>query len=110
MPWANDRRARDHSNATYGADWRKARLACLKRCRWRCEIRLDGCRGAASQVDHIVPVSQGGGHDQANLRGACASCHARVTARQGNAASGNGRRGGGRRDPDPPSSSRIIWE
>jgi hypothetical protein len=52
----------------------------MERCRWRCEIRLDGCQGAASEVDRIGPVSQGGTHDLGNLRGACRSCHARTTA------------------------------
>ena len=117
MPWKNDRAARDRSNATYGADWRKARLKCLQRCQWRCEIRLAGCQGAASQVDHITPVSQGGTHDQSNLRGACKSCHAKVTAQQGGGFR-SGRRTAADPKPtprtdwsrDPPSTSRIIWE
>ena len=105
MPWKKTPASRQSDNRNYGADWKRARLACLKRCKWRCEIRLDGCQGAASQVDHIVPVSQGGHHDQANLRGACSACHARITAQQG-----GGYRQGGRRGGDPPSTSRIIWE
>jgi len=83
MPWRNDEAARRHTSATYGAAWRRARAECLRRAKWRCQIRLEGCQGAASQVDHITPVSEGGTHDQSNLRATCTACHAKVTAQQG---------------------------
>lgn len=104
MTWRKTPADRQRDNANYGADWRRARLACLRRCNWRCEIRLDGCQGAASQVDHIVPVSQGGGHDQGNLRGACRSCHAKVTAQQG-----GGYRNGNRAPADPAPRPSTQW-
>lgn len=103
MPWRNDDAARKHSNATYGQAWRRARAECLRRAAWRCQLRLEGCQGAASQADHVIPVSQGGGHEQGNLRAACAACHAKVTAQQG----GGWRNGRARGDPDP--APRTRW-
>ena len=32
---------------------------------------------------HIVPLSQGGTHDEANLMALCTSCHSEITAREG---------------------------
>ena len=84
----------------YGAAWSRARLACLQAARWRCEIRLGGCAGTASEVDHV----DGAGNDphHRNLRAACKPCHAKVTAQQGH----DGRRGSstGR---DPPCTPRT---
>jgi len=102
MPWANDAEARRHSSATYGAAWRKASAACLKRDNWRCQLRLPGCQGAASHADHKTPVSQGGTDDLANLQAVCKSCHAIKTAREG---------GGWRRSApkDPAVQQRTAW-
>lgn len=36
----------------------------------------------AVEVDHINPVSAGGGDDDDNLRGLCRECHADITAKQ----------------------------
>jgi 5-methylcytosine-specific restriction endonuclease McrA len=105
MPWDTSPEKRRRDSRVYGAGWRRARLACLRRCRWRCEIRLPGCQGAASEVDHIVPVAAGGTHDQANLRGACGACHAKVTAQQG----GGYRRGrNGGDDPSPRPGTQWL--
>lgn len=69
----------------YGrADWRRARLECLRRANWRCEIRLTGCQGGASQADHIYGLANDPKHE--HLRAACVSCHRIVTSRQANAA------------------------
>ena len=85
----------------YGAAWKKARLACLRRARWRCEIRIEGvCTGAASEVDHIDGIANDPHHR--NLRAACTPCHRHVTARQ---------HGGpqGKRDGDPEPRPRTSW-
>jgi 5-methylcytosine-specific restriction enzyme A len=103
MPWPSDRESQRRSSTTYGAAWRRARDQCLHRAGWQCQIRLDGCQGAASQADHIIPVSQGGKHEQGNLRAACRSCHAKVTAQQG----GGYRRGQTR---DPACQPRTTWD
>ena len=36
----------------------------------------------AVQVDHIVPLSQGGGDEYSNLQGICLPCHKDKTARE----------------------------
>lgn len=98
MPWANDPDARRKSDATYGTpEYRRARLACLKAARWKCQIRLEGCQGAASQADHVDQAANDPHHQ--NLRAACRSCHAKVTADQGNRAK--------RHDPAP--QPRTKW-
>lgn len=102
MPWSNSPGDRRRSAQTYGSAWRKARDAAMRRAHGRCELRLDGCIGAASEVDHIVGVADGGGHDQSNLRPVCGPCHAKRTAQQG-----GGFRSG--RRTDPPAQPRTQW-
>ena len=55
--------------------WPALRLACLKRDRWVCQL----CGGRATDADHIVPRSAGGGDDLSNLRALCHPCHLRAT-------------------------------
>ena len=51
--------------------------------------RSDGlcyiCRGIASEVDHIIPVSRGGTHDLENLAMICVDCHKRKSAAEAGA-------------------------
>jgi 5-methylcytosine-specific restriction endonuclease McrA len=101
MPWPTDPAARRRSNATYGADWRRKRRAQLERDRWRCQLRLEGCQGAASEVDHILGAQADPQHTA--LRSVCKSCHRKRTGQQGNSAS----RGAA---PDPePLQHRTQW-
>jgi len=52
--------------------WKELRLEVLKRDLWRCHW----CGGQANEVDHVVPVSQGGARwDPANLVAACGTCN-----------------------------------
>lgn len=39
-------------------------------------------RAESVQVDHIVPLSHGGGDEYANLQGICIACHKDKTARE----------------------------
>jgi 5-methylcytosine-specific restriction endonuclease McrA len=89
MPWPAAKKS-----PAYGTPaWKRARLECLRRARWRCEIRTEGiCIGTASQADHILGLEHDPHHTQ--LRAACKPCHAKITAQQGHDA----RRGG--TDPD----------
>ena len=101
MPWRGY-----PSSPEYGkAAWKRARADCLKAAKWRCQLRLDGCRGAASEVDHIYGLASDPNHQ--HLRAVCKSCHGKITAQQGNDAKGSRP---GRTAPDPDSTSRIIWE
>ena len=38
---------------------------------------------AAQEVHHIVPLAEGGTHDEDNLMALCKSCHSRITVREG---------------------------
>ena len=78
--WQNTPEKRRRDSQVYGADWRRARAKALERAGRRCEQ----CRsGMSLSVDHIVPVSQGGTHDQGNLMVLCRTCHAAKTATEG---------------------------
>src|SRR5262245_25658833 len=71
-------------NGIAAAPWREVRARVLSRARYLCEIRGPGCTGRAVEVDHVVPVSQGGArYDAANLRAACKRCNAALGARLG---------------------------
>ena len=96
MPWETARK-----DPAYGrSDWKRARLACMKRASWKCEIRIPGkCIGAASEADHIDGLANDPRHRR--LRAACRPCHADVTARQSNA--GNSSR------TDPQPQPRTAW-
>lgn len=70
----------------YDAQWRAIRLTILERDNWTCQIRGPRCKTRANQVDHIIPLTEGGTRlDPINLRAACTPCNAgrqntRVTA------------------------------
>ena len=52
--------------------WRQTQAMVLYRDAYRCQL----CDRAAVEVDHIVPVLDGGTDDPANLRPLCHECHA----------------------------------
>ncbi|MBI3979973.1 MAG: HNH endonuclease [Chloroflexi bacterium] len=56
---------------------RRLRARVAAQAQHRCEYCLTSQRvsGAQMQVDHVVPVSQGGTSDEANLSLACAWCN-----------------------------------
>jgi hypothetical protein len=60
----------------YSGPWQKLRKQILNRDSHLCQIGTPGCTQTATEVDHIVPVSQGGAwFDPLNLRAACFSCN-----------------------------------
>jgi 5-methylcytosine-specific restriction protein A len=59
----------------YDRTWARWRLMVLRE-----EPMCRSCGGAASQVDHITPLSRGGTNDRENLQPLCHSCHSRKTA------------------------------
>lgn len=94
MPWRPEDRQQK-----YDAEYRRKRLACLRRANWRCEIRISGvCIGTASEADHVHGIASDPHHNF--LRAACKPCHRHRTARQG-----KGKGGGGNPEPRP----RTAW-
>lgn len=66
------------SNRGYGRGWQRFRKWYLRH-NPLCNV----CEGAATEVDHIVPLSQGGAHcDEDNSVGYCKPCHSRKTGRE----------------------------
>ncbi len=61
----------------YGKRWQKLRLMILAR-----EPLCRMCGRAATEVDHIMPLSRGGDDLEENLQALCRSCHSRKTAKQ----------------------------
>lgn len=63
------------------ADWQARRLRILIRDAYRCQA--DGCgrviHGKAAQVDHRIPLEEGGTDDDGNLQTLCLECHGRKT-------------------------------
>jgi len=51
--------------------WRRRRLDVLRAAGWACVY----CGAPATTVDHIVPLSRGGGNGRENLAAACATCN-----------------------------------
>ncbi|MHC4734639.1 MAG: HNH endonuclease [Planctomycetota bacterium] len=58
------------------ASWRRRRFAWLREHPW---CNWDGCHEAATQVDHVVPLSDGGPDDEWNFQGLCARHHGAKT-------------------------------
>lgn len=56
--------------------WQKKRIEILERDHYACRVRGPRCTGTADQVDHIVPVEDGGPiFEDTNLRAACHWCN-----------------------------------
>ena len=63
--------------------WERIRRRILRRDAYIC----GPCgRPGATEVDHIIPASQGGGDDDGNLQAICEPCHLAKTAREAFAA------------------------
>jgi 5-methylcytosine-specific restriction endonuclease McrA len=70
-----------HSNVYRSAAWAELRAQVLREQPICAE---PGCSAAASQVDHIVGLAQGGApYARANVRGLCAVHHRRRSSSQG---------------------------
>lgn len=68
-----------------GRPWRRKRAQILKRDGYLCrcdDCTRDGLLLLAHEVDHIVPLAQGGTDDENNLRAINRRCHQRKTARE----------------------------
>ena len=69
------------SSAKRGYSWKWQKLRKVK-LRQNPICEADGCDQPASEVDHIVPMAQGGGNESENLQALCKACHSRKTALQ----------------------------
>lgn len=58
----------------YGGKWRAVRAAFLR------AHPVCACGAPACEVDHVVPLREGGSNARANLRALCKPCHSRKTA------------------------------
>ena len=95
MPWRDQDR-----NPAYYRGWKAARLACLQRAAWRCEIKGPQFTRTAVTADHIYGIRNDPGHK--HLQAACQPCHDAKS--QGEAARGR------RNAPaDPPHTPRTKW-
>lgn len=52
-------------------EYKKNRKIVLESSNYICHY----CNGPANTADHIIPVSQGGGHELSNLLPACINCN-----------------------------------
>lgn len=65
-------------NASRPSDWSRRKARVLARDSFACTQ----CGGReALEVDHVVPVSRGGGWEETNLQTLCGGCHSRKTYR-----------------------------
>lgn len=60
------------------AEYRRHRRQVLERAAGRCEACGEPT-GDTTQVDHIVPIRDGGDNSLANLRALCRDCHRQKT-------------------------------
>lgn len=65
----------------YGRDWRRRREQVLASQPLCVECKAQGRTVAATDVDHIRRLADGGDGSDANLQPLCHRCHARKTAR-----------------------------
>ena len=72
-PW--DHKKSRHERG-YDNNWYKLRAEILTRDSNLCQACLkDGIYTPATQVDHIIPKSEGGTNDRSNLQSICKKCH-----------------------------------
>ena len=63
-----------------GRPWMRRRTAWLKAHPFCCHCEERGHIVIATEVDHVVPLVQGGADDESNLQGLCSPCHKAKTA------------------------------
>jgi len=68
----------------YGREWRQIRaryIAAHPLCK---QCQQNGQLTPAQEIHHILPLSQGGTHDEQNLMALCSSCHSGITLAENN--------------------------
>lgn len=57
------------------AEWKLTRKRILIRDDYRCQLKGSRCLGAATMVDHWIPLCKGGSNADSNLRASCKPCN-----------------------------------
>lgn len=72
-----------YAGKSRGSAWTKLREAILRRDDYLCQVCAEaGQITNAKEVDHIVPISQGGDDEPYNLQSICRPCHIAKTAKE----------------------------
>ena len=67
----------------YGRAWKRIRDRHIAQ-HPLCEVcKRNGRLTPAEEVHHILPLSQGGTHEDSNLMSLCKCCHSEITAKEG---------------------------
>jgi 5-methylcytosine-specific restriction endonuclease McrA len=74
-----NKRRRDYLAYMRSAKWQRVRMAVFARDGFECRLRLDGCEGEATTIDHksYEHFGQGDAAEIADCRPACMSCNKR---------------------------------
>ncbi|USD68125.1 HNH endonuclease [Vibrio sp. SCSIO 43136] len=79
--WETHQAGRSRHERGYGSGWDRLKRIILKRDKHLCQLCLQKGRAViATDVDHILPKSQGGTDDETNLQALCKRCHRSKTA------------------------------
>lgn len=63
----------------YGREWRRIRARYIQAYPLCEQCDKEGRLTPAEEVHHILPIADGGTHDDDNLMALCKSCHSKVT-------------------------------
>lgn len=79
--WQRSSTGKTRTQRGYGASWDKQRKRIFSRDNYLCQNCLkEGKLTPATEVDHIIPKSQGGTDEDDNLQSICIPCHRHKTA------------------------------
>lgn len=80
---AKPAKSRSQQNRIRGSAWMAIRARILQRDSGLCQIcKAAGRLTMATEVDHRVPLEDGGSNDDSNLDSVCQPCHAIKTAEE----------------------------
>ena len=73
------------TNKRYGRAWKKIRAHYIQAHPLCEQCEQEGRLTPAEEVHHILPLANGGAHDDDNLMALCKSCHSSITIGSNNA-------------------------
>jgi 5-methylcytosine-specific restriction protein A len=80
-----NRNREQSSTKRYDREWRRIRAVFLREHPYCVECQRDGRIEPATECDHIVPLRQGGTHEESGLQALCKRHHSQKTMRELNA-------------------------